>query len=203
MQNKALARRLGIVGMIGGLLWVIANILEVNFDLYPPNGSGPLYVTNQILALVSLIAIAGGYLGIIWGGGVMGRFGKTAVWFFVIGNGLIVVGGLLALILRADDSPIFLVFPIGALLMDLGALGTGIAVVRAKQWDGWQRWMPLVYAAYLFLAIEIPFIMGVFGEGGPVGLVEVIQDFGLFMVGLAVYTAAGLETAVAVPTLTA
>jgi hypothetical protein len=102
-------------------------------------------------------------------------------------------------LLRADDSPIFLVFPIGSLLMDLGALLTGIAVVRAKRWNGWQRWMPLIYAAYLLLAIEIPFIMGVFGEGGPVGLVEVIQDFGLFMVGLAVYTVAGLETAVPAP----
>ncbi|MFT5194068.1 MAG: hypothetical protein ACI85U_001074 [Candidatus Promineifilaceae bacterium] len=188
MINQAQARTAGIVGMIGAVLWAIVNILEVRFELFPPNGSGPLYVTNQIMALIALAAIAYGYLGILWGNGVAGRFGKTAVWLFVIGNGLIIVGSLMALLVRSDDSLIFLVFPIGGLLMDLGALGTGIAVVRDKQWGGWQRWMPLLYATYLWLAIEIPFIMGAFGEGGPVGMVEIIQDIGLFLVGLAVFT---------------
>ena len=196
MHNIVLARKLGIVGMFGGALWAIANVLEVSLGLYPPNGSGPLYVTIQILALVALASIAVGYLGIIQGGGVFGRFGKTGVWLFVIGNGLIIAGGLMALLLRSDDSPIFLVFPIGGLLMDLGALFTGIAVVGAKRWDGWQRWMPLIYAAYLLLAIEIPFLMGVFGEGGPAGLIEIVQDIGLFLVGLAVYTAHKKATAV-------
>lgn len=196
MNNYETVRKLGIVGMFGGILWAIVNVLEVQFELFPPNGSGPLYVTNQIMALVALTAIAIGYLGIIRSGGVEGRFGKMSVWLFVAGNSLIVVGGLLALFTHSDDNPIFLVLPIGGLLMDLGALFTGITVVRAKRWRGWQRWMPLIYAVYLLLAIEIPFIMGVFGEGGPVGLVEVVQDFGLFLVALAVYTAAGLETAV-------
>ena len=116
---------------------------------------------------------------------------------FVVGNGLIIVGGLMALITHADDSPIFLVFPIGALLMNVGAIVTGIAVVRDKQWHGWQRWMPLAYAVLLMLVIEIPFLMGVYGDMGPTGLPEIIQDTGLFFVALAVYTAATEETAVA------
>jgi hypothetical protein len=45
--------------------------------------------------------------------------------------------------------------------------------------------------------IEIPFIMGVFDEGGPVGTVE---DIGLFLVGLAIYTTQRQETAVALGT---
>ena len=188
MQNTSLARKAGIVGMAGAVLWAIVNILEVSFDLYPPDGSGPLYVTNQILALVALGAIAWGILGIIWGGGVSGRFGKIVVWIFSIGHILIIVGGIMALLLRSDDSPIFLVFPIGALTMDVGALLTGIAVIKDKRWHGWQRFMPLIYAIYLWLVIEAPFIMGVYGDGGPVGTVEVIQDLGLFLIALAVYT---------------
>lgn len=188
MQNPSLARKAGIVGMAGAGLWAIVNVLEVSFSLFPPNGSGLLYVINQILALVALGAIAWGILGIIWGGGVSGRFGKIAVWIFSMGHILIVVGGLMALVVRADDTPVFIVFPIGALMMDAGALLTGIAVIRDKRWDGWQQFMPLIYAIYLWLAIEIPFMTGAYGDGGPVGLVEVIQDMGLFLIALAVYT---------------
>lgn len=188
MKNTSLARKAGIVGMAGAVLWAIVNILEVSFDLFPPNGSGPLYVTNQILALVALGAIAWGILGIIWGGGVSGRFGRIVVWIFSIGHVLIIVGGIMALIVRADDTPIFIVFPIGALMMDVGALLTGIVVIKDKQWGGWQRFMPLIYAIYLWLVIEVPFIMGVYGDGGPVGMVEIIQDLGLFLIALAVYT---------------
>ncbi len=188
MYNTSLARKAGMAGMVGAILWAIANVLEVSFGLHPPDGSGPLYVINQILALLALTAIAAGILGIIWGGGVSGRFGRSAVWIFSIGHILIVVGGLLALIFRADDSPVFIVFPIGGLMMDAGALLTGIAVIKDKQWGGWQRFMPLIYAIYLWLVIEIPFIMGVYGDGGPVGMVEIVQDVGLFLVALAVYT---------------
>jgi hypothetical protein len=188
MQNTSLARKVGIVGMAGAVLWAIVNVLEVSFDLFPPDGSGPLYVTNQVLAFLALTAIAAGILGIIWGGGVSGRFSKIAVWIFSIGHILIVVGGIMALLLRADDSPIFIVFPIGGLMMDVGALLTGIAVIKEKRWNGWQRLMPLIYAIYLWLVIEIPFIMGVYGDEGPVGMVEIIQDLGLFLLALAVYT---------------
>ena len=188
MQNTSRARKAGIIGMVGAVLWAIVNVLEVSFNLFPPNGSGPLYVTNQILALVALGAIAWGILGIIWGGGVGGRFGRIVVWIFSIGHMLILVGGLMALLLRTDDSPVFLIFPIGALMMDVGALLTGIAVIKDKQWSGWQRFMPLIYAIYLWLVIEVPFIMGAYGEMGPVGTVEIIQDLGLFLIALAVYT---------------
>lgn len=196
MKNKAIVRKAGLVGMFGAVLWAIVNVLEVSFDLYPPDGSGALYITNQVLALVALAAIAFGYLGIIWGGGVNGRLGKTGVWLFVVGNGLIIVGGIMALVVSSDDSPLFLVFPIGALLMDVGAILTGIAVARDKQWQGWQRWMPLIYAMMLMAIIEIPFMMGLYDDRGPVGMVEVVQDIGLFFVGLAVYTAKVKETAV-------
>ena len=199
MQNSSRARKAGLFGMSGALLWAIANVLEVRFELFPPNGSGPLYVTNQVLALVALGAISWAILGIIWGGGVSGRFGRVAVWMFSIGHMLILVGGVLALVFRADDSLIFIVFPIGALLMDTGALLTGIAVVKDKRWDGWQRYTTLIYALYLWLAIEVPFIMGAYGDDGPVGTVELIQNLGLFFIALAVYTTQANDVAAPQP----
>ena len=72
--------------------------------------------------------------------------------------------------------------------MDLGALFTGFLVAKEGNWQGWTRYMPLIYAAYLWLGIEIPFILGAFPEGGPGPVpTELIQDVGLFLVGLAIY----------------
>ncbi|MEN4011410.1 MAG: hypothetical protein AB1453_06040 [Chloroflexota bacterium] len=55
---------------------------------------------------------------------------------------MIILGGLANLFLQGKDNPIFLVFPIGGILTDIAALLIGIAVVTAKRWIGWQRWMP-------------------------------------------------------------
>jgi len=182
------AQLAGMAGMAGAVAWAIANIVEYSLGLYPPHGSGPLYVANQILAFGALASIAVGILGIAWGGGVRGRFGKIGVWLFALGHVLIILGGIMALFSGTDDSPIFIVFPIGGLMMDVGALLTGIAVAAAGHWGGWQRFMPLIYAVYLWLAIELPSIMGLYADG-PGFVPEIFQDVGLFLVALAVYTA--------------
>ena len=188
MNTNWIKRNAGLISMFGGALWFISNILEETFDLFPPNGEGPLYVTNQILAQIALIAVALGFLGIKWYKGTTSRVGHFSVWAFTVGYLLIIVGGISALILRRDDTPIFLVFPIGSLLMNLGSLVTGIAVVKEALWKGWTRYMPIVYAAYLWIGIEIPFMLGMYGEGGPGPVpMELIQDVGLFFVGLAIF----------------
>jgi len=187
MPNTSLARKAGVAGMAGAVMWIIALIIEYSFGLFPPDGSGPLYVTNQTLSFVAMGAIVVGILGIMWGGGVSGRFGKIGIWLFALGYGLIIVGGIMALYAGADDSPIFIVFPLGGLMMDVGALLTGIAVVKDRRWDGWQRFIPLVYAVYLWLAIEVPIIMGVYVDG-PGFVLEIFQGIGLFFVALAVTT---------------
>jgi hypothetical protein len=188
MQTNNRVQIAGLIGMAGAVLWAIVNILEVSFGLFPPGGSGPLYVANQLMAFAALAAVAVGILGISWGGGVSGRVGKTGVWLFALGHLLIILGGIMALFTGSDDSPIFIVFPLGGLMMDVGALLTGIAVVTAGRWSGWQRYMPLIYAVYLWLAIEIPGIVGIYADG-PTFWPEIFQDIGLFLVALAVYTA--------------
>ncbi|MCP4416907.1 MAG: hypothetical protein GY805_09815 [Chloroflexi bacterium] len=111
---------------------------------------------------------------------------------------MIILGGLVALIFQTEDSPIFILFPIGALLNTVGSLLIGIAVIRAKQWSGWQRFMPLFSFLAIFVAVELPFITGATDGAGMVG--ELIQGVCWFGVGLAVYTASGEETAVSLHT---
>ena len=142
-----------------------------------------------------MAAIAFGFLGIYWGGGVSGRFGKASTGMDALCYALIITGGFLMLFLGEYESPIFILFPIGGTLMDVGVLLTGIGVARAANWSGWQRWMPLIYAAFLWLAIEFPFITGVTPDG-PGMVPEIFMGIGLFLVALATYTASTEETAV-------
>jgi hypothetical protein len=179
-------------GLAGSILWLLTLIAEYSLGLQPPAGEGPLYVINQLLAFLALIGVALGYLGIRTAGGVKGKLGGVGVWMAAIGYFLIVLAGIFALVLRSDDSPIFLLFPLGGLLMDLGVLLAGIAVVQTAKWSGWRRFMPLIYAAYLWLAIEIPFIMEVFPDG-PGFALEAVQALGLIGVGLATWLESGLR----------
>ena len=195
IKSVTKARKAGIIGMVGAVLWVAATLAEYAFGLQPPANEGAFFITNQILAFVAMAGIAVGYLGIYWGGGVDGRFGKVSVGMVVLGYGLIITAGIFVLLLKEDESPIFILFPIGGTLMSWGVLLTGIAAARAQLWQGWQRWMPLIYAGFLWLAIEIPFIAGVYPDG-PGMVPEILQGIGLLLVALAVFTASGEETAV-------
>jgi len=184
MKSQILNRNLGNIGMAGALLWILSLILEYSLGLQPPAGEGLLYIANQLLAVIALVCVAVGYFGIKSSGGVTTRFGNISVWLFSVGYFLIVLGGIFALALKADDSPIFILLPLGGLLMALGAIFTGFSVMKANTWLGWRRYMPLIYAAYLWLAIMIPNIVGFYSDG-PGFVPELFQGIGLFLVGLA------------------
>ena len=88
--------------------------------------------------------------------------------------------------LQTQDTPISILFPIGGALWDLGALLTGIAVITAKRWTGWQRFMPLVSFLVIFFAVNLPLIVGATDGPGMIG--ELIMGACWFGVALAVYT---------------
>lgn len=189
MKPNNRAQLAGMAGMAGAVLLLIAGIWQVSLGLPDLGGSGPLYLAKEILALLGLAGIAIGILGISWGGGVRGRFGQIGVWLFALGYVLIMLGGIIALFSSTDDNPIFLLFPVGALMMDVGALLTGITVIKDHRWSGWQRFMPFIYAVYLWLVIEIPFVMGFYDDDGPGFTPELFKTICVFFVALAVYTA--------------
>jgi len=134
MQNPSLARKMGIVGIIGAVLWVIAVLMQRGLNLYELDGS-VLSIAHELLFLTALTGVAVGFLGLIPGGAVASTFGKTVVILYVVGRGLIIFGGLACLLLQGQDSPISLVFPIGGTLGDLAALLIGIVVIRAKRFS--------------------------------------------------------------------
>ena len=187
MKNPSFARKAGIVGIISAILWVIAVIMQYSLNLVEPDGSA-LWLVNELIFLTALAGVAVGLLGFIAGGAVVSTFGKTAVILYVVGRGLIVFGGLVGLFVQGQDSPIFLVFPIGGMLGEISSLMIGIAVVTAKRWTGWQRWMPLAHFLVNFFAVSLPLALGVTPDGpGLVG--ELVMGAMWLGMALAVFTA--------------
>ena len=60
-------------------------------------------------------------------------------------------------------------FAVGPLLTGVGLVTAGIAVVRARRWDGWQRFTPLAVGVYVFVAL-IPVLIGSGGPPAPAAL---------------------------------
>lgn len=198
MINPSTARKAGIVGIIGSVLWVVAVILQHSLNLYEPGGS-VLGIVHELIFLTALAGVAVGFLGLIPAGAVANAFGKTAVILYAISRGMIIVGGLANLLLQGQDSPIYLVYPIGGMLGDIAALLIGITVITARRWTGWQRWMPLAHFLVLFFAVSLPLGLGVTPDGpGTVG--ELVMGTMWLGVALAVFTsAANLRAYTAAP----
>lgn len=185
MQNTSLARKAGMVGMAGAVLWMIGVIMQYSLGLFGPD-SGALWVVHELIAFVALAGMITGFLGLIWGGAVESRFGKTAVYLYAISWGLIIIAGLVGLLPQTADSPIFILYPIGGMLSDVGALLTGIAVIMAKRWAGWQRFMPLVNFLVIFFGVNLPMFAG--ANDGPGLIGELVMGVCWLGVALAVYT---------------
>jgi len=184
MQNSSKARKYGVIGILGSVLWIISVILQFSLNLFDSVGSG-IWFMHQLLAMIALVGVVIGFLGLISGGAVVNTFGKTTVYLYVVARGLIILGGLFNLFLQGQESPIFLVFPIGGTLGDLAALLIGIAVIIAKRWSGWQRWMPMIHFLVTFFGISLPMGLGIINSPGMVA--ELVQGIVWFGVALAVY----------------
>jgi hypothetical protein len=164
---------------------MVSVIMQKSLGLSSPDGSAR-WVAHELMAMTAIVGMVIGFLGLIWGGAVQSRFGRMAVYLYAFGYGLIVIAGLAGVLLQAQDTPISILFPIGGALWDLGALLTGIAVITAKRWTGWQRFMPLVNFLVIFLAVNLPLIVGATDGPGMIG--ELIMGACWFGVALAVYT---------------
>ncbi len=197
MENKSRAQTAAIVGMVGAGLWMISVIMQNVFGLFGP-GSGPLYPIHQLLAFAALGCIIVGFLGLVWGDAVQSRFGRTAVYLHMLSWALIIFTGLVALLIQTEDSPIFLLYPLAGILSDLSGLLIGIAALIAKNWSGWQRYMPLVYFLVVFFGVNLPSFLGVTDGPGMIG--EFIMGACWFGLSLAVYTARPGKTAVRLST---
>ncbi len=174
-------RTAGILGMLGAVLFFSGLLIEYRYDLFPP-GSGPLYVLNAIQFYVAM----SGILVMLWGmraakAGGNGRLASISLTLFPIGWAMLILGGIISLISGNADN---ILFPLGGLTILIFGLLAGIAVFKGQKWQGWTRYVPLLWGLYFLLAMMIlPLILN--GSPEPTLLTESLWMVTWFLMGLA------------------
>jgi len=117
-----------------------------------------LYRLTQVIWAISCALILVGIVGLARsqaaGSSGLGRIG---LWLAILGQGALVLGNLgFALFATATvtDAPyVFLAtwMGIASLVTAIGFVLAGSAVLRARRWQGWQRWLPLFIGLYVFV----------------------------------------------------
>lgn len=171
-----------VVGMASAILWLIALTIEYAFHLQPPGNGSLLYYLNQLLFF---IAMAGYFILLLglWQAKAAGNgvFGKISLGIFIAGLVALLIAQIVAMI---THNPDFFLYPIGGMLQLLGGLLTGIAVVTARHWDGWQRYAPLLQGLY-YLALILSLV--IFNQP-PTQVSEALWQIAWFITSLALYT---------------
>jgi hypothetical protein len=170
------------IGMAGALLFMVGLIVEYQYDLFPP-GTGPLYIINGIMFMVAMGCI----LVMLWHirrvHSSSSRFVRIALTGLPIGWAMLLMGGILGLISGNSDN---LFFPLGGLTLIVFGLLAGIAVIVAKQWQGWARFTLLLQGIYYLLVMMIlPPILT--GSIEPTFVTETLWMGTWFLIGLALF----------------
>lgn len=167
--------------VVGALAQVGGGVLETLDRVLPPD---PGYASRTALIAVAYLLLIGGVIGLARSGaagnGWPGRIGLAAA-----GLGWLTWAAA-QFVLQIDFTLAEIVlFPVGSILIGLGMILAGVAVLRARRWRGWQRGVPLLCGLYL-----VPLTLVLFAIlGGPSFLV--LAGYGLcwLALGAALWTA--------------
>lgn len=182
MNNAVRIRNAGFVCIAAAIIWILAITIEYPLHLQPP-GSGTIYFLNQMMFLVAIFGYVIGIIGLIWSRAAgNGWFGKIAFALFALGYIVIMVATTFSLFTGNNDS---FLFPLGGITATLGCLLSGIAIVTAKRWLGWQRWSVMIYALYYWAALFLPLVIA---NQEPNQITETIWGFAWLLIGFALYS---------------
>jgi hypothetical protein len=184
---------------IAGLICAIGAALAVGYALTvavagwePTQG----FAIQALIHLVELIGVIGLALSGAAGVGWLGRVGlRAALLGFVI---LIVA----ELVFPSHVDAATQLFNLGPPLVGVGLVLAGIAVLQARRWTGWQRWIPLIWGLYVFVVMTPVFLIA----GPPPATIGILAIagwdvcavlLGVALVGTTVTARSGQPSAVA------
>lgn len=148
MGNSGFVRTAGMWLMVGSLLGIGIGTKEA----FAPTPFGTL--ENVIMQGIVIIANTLTLIGVVG----LARSGAAGEgWLARIGLGIALVASALFLpfeVLVAFNLELGgMLLGMSALAQGFGLLLTGIAVLRARRWKGWQRFTPLLCGLYTFLVL--------------------------------------------------
>ena len=179
-----MATRIRLAGsgaIVGGLLWSACIALEHRFS-YMHNSDGAGYYMVTALATLACIGFLVAVQGLAWSRATgAGRFGRRSLRAFQAGLLLLILGGIGILITRSDESALY---PLGALVIIVAGVSTGVAVMRAEVLSGWRRFTPLLVSLYFLFGMVIP-IAATPGDSGAPAPLEFTWGITWVVLGLA------------------
>lgn len=176
-ERSPLVRGLGRLCLAGAVIGVISALVTafippaVSLDRfsYPYTPSG--FVAAQIVFLLNHLLLLGGIIGLArsgaMGGSTPGRVGSGIAAAGMVILSLCEIRALTLLNVAYPSPPtdvLDVFFGIASMLIGLGLVLAGVAVVRAKRWTGWQRFTPFACGAAVFV-ILMPALFGGFLAG--------------------------------------
>jgi hypothetical protein len=183
MNNNNQIRLASIVGMLSAGLWLIALFIEYHYGLQPPGNGSFIYYIDQIMFFLALLGYLIMLIG-LWKSKAVGDgiFGRISLGIFIVG----LVSLLIAQIVQwLANNPNFFLFPVGGIFQLLGGLLTGIAVVTAKRWNGWQKYAPLLQGLYYLIVLFLPIVIS---NQSPTQLGESLWQVTWFITSLALFS---------------
>ena len=183
MIPKNQIRSSGIIGIASAGLWLIALFIEYRYDLQPPGNGSLMYFVDQLIFFIALAGYLIMLLG-LWrskaaGDGILGRI---SLGIFIAGLVSLLIAQIVQLL---TNNPDIFLFPVGGIFQLFGGLLTGIAVVTAKRWGGWQRFAPLLQSLYYLIALFLPIVIS---DQSPTLLGESLWQVTWFITSLALFT---------------
>ena len=123
------------------------------------------FAVVQVWFSVQHVGLLAGLYG-LWRSGAVGTspLGRWGAWGALVGMGLLTVAELVAIIgsdaviPSAGTDVIDSFYGIATLLLGTTLILAGIAAIRAGQWRGWRRLIPLILGVYVFVPL-IPAII--------------------------------------------
>lgn len=186
MNLRTHLRTPGIVGMYAAVLFLAALFIEYAFGLFSRGDGSALYYIDSALFFIAqigfLILLLELWQAEIGGNGI---FGRIALGIFISAMIALLIAQAVNVL---TNNPDILLYPIGGVLQLFGCLLTGIAVVIAKRWEGWQRFVLLIQSVYLLFVIMLPLFIA---NQEPTLLTESLWQVTWFLTGLALFTQTG------------
>jgi hypothetical protein len=150
MANMGFVRSAGLLCAIGGLLQLVLGPEEA---FSPTQPSSSEFIFENVLVTISHVLVFIGVIGLARSGAAENG------WLAKIGLGIALLGSFLTIpseIILLVDRLFALgetLLPICALLMGVGMLLAGIAVLRTRRWLGWHQYTPLICGLYVFVVL--------------------------------------------------
>jgi hypothetical protein len=195
--GSSFVKTAGLLCLVGAIIGVISGLVTafippaVSFDRfsYPYTPTGFLlaqlvFMSNHVLLLVGILGLARS------GAAGSGLLGRVGLWISLVGMAALTLCEVWAMTFATSPYPgpgtdvLDTSYGVASILIGVGLVLAGVAVVRAGEWTGWRRFVPLICGVAVFVIV----IPGVFGSFVAGRLVLVVWMLMFAALGWALYT---------------